>query len=233
MPSTRSSLTRFLASALLVVAGSMAVTADDAAPAAVGATEAAAKLRVGNGRFALNEPGSPDISSARRKVIAGGQTPYAVVLTCADSRVAPEYVFNAGLGDLFVCRVAGNVADTNVLGSIEYAVEHLHAPLIVVMGHSKCGAVAAALAGGAPHGNLGSLLESVHVGEGLPEGKDEKLAAAIAHNAEFQADALTTHSEVIREFVKSGKVKIVTAVYDLATGRVEWLPAKVAAPATK
>src|SRR5439155_1280302 len=115
------------------------------AEAPVTGAQALERLKAGNTRFAADKSNPKNIGKDRRAVLAKGQHPFAVVLTCADSRVAPELVFDQGLGDLFVLRVAGNIADPFVLGSIEYAVEHLHTPLIVVLGHESCGAVAAAL----------------------------------------------------------------------------------------
>src|SRR5438105_3479472 len=113
------------------------------------------RLKDGNGRFAADKPAARKTDAKRRAELAAGQHPFAVVLTCADSRVAPELVFDAGLGELFVLRVAGNIADPAVVGSIEYAVEHLHTPLIVVLGHESCGAVAAALDGAKLPGDPG------------------------------------------------------------------------------
>ena len=126
------------------------------------------------------------------------------------------------LGDLFVCRVAGNVTDPVVLGSIEYAVEHLGSPLIVVLGHTKCGAVAAALAGGHAEGNLGALLEHVHPGSNLPADAAAKSDAGVANNARRQVKNLTSQSAVIRELVKKGRVAVTGGVYSLDTGEVTW-----------
>jgi len=123
------------------------------------------QLKKGNERFVADRLAAKDLGADRRRELAKGQHPFAIVLTCADSRVAPEFIFNQGLGDLFVLRVAGNIADPFVLGSMEYAVEHLHVPLIVILGHTKCGAVDAALAENKPHGNLGKLIEQVYPGK--------------------------------------------------------------------
>src|SRR2546421_4904043 len=128
-------------------------------------------LKQGNERFTQGKLAARDIGASRRAALAKGQHPFAVVLTCADSRVAPELVFDQGLGDIFVLRVAGNIADRSVIGSIEYAVEHLHTPLIVVLGHESCGAVQAALEGKSLPGDLGWLVQQVHVGVKLPEDK--------------------------------------------------------------
>src|SRR5207237_5372942 len=105
--------------------------------------QALSRLVAGNQRFVAHKPTHPHEDLARRHDLAGSQHPFAVVLSCSDSRLPPELVFDQGLGDLFVIRVAGNITDAAVIGSIEYAVEHLHAPLIVVLGHEKCGAVTA------------------------------------------------------------------------------------------
>ena len=158
--------------------------------------------------------------------MAKGQNPFAIILTCADSRVVPEYVFNQGLGDIFVLRVAGNIADPFELGSMEYAVEHLHVPLIVVLGHSKCGAVDAALGEHKPAGNLGKLVAEIQVGQDLPKENAAALETAIKNNARHQAASLTKRSEVLKEFVEHKKVRIVSGVYSLETGKVEWLKEK-------
>src|SRR5262249_12500226 len=143
--------------------------------------------------------------------------------TCADSRLTPEFIFNQGLGDIFVLRVAGNLAEPYFLASIEYAVEHFHVPLIVLLGHEKCGAVGAALGAEKPTGILGKLIGEVEVGKDLPADKDAALAAAVKNNARHQARLLTERSDVIKEHVAKKKVRIVSGVYRLASGEVEWL----------
>ena len=192
-------------------------------------------LNAGNAHFVHDEPLPTDLSSKHRAAIAPKQHPYAVVLTCADSRVAPEHIFGAGLGELFVVRVAGNVVDPVVAGSIEYAVEHLHAHLIVVLGHSSCGAVAAKISP-PEHASpsLSELLEHVHTGD-VTDKKD--LPAAIVANTSWQAEMLF-HSPVIAEAIKLGQTKpdtdnsvtvhVYSGVYDLVTGEAKLSP--VAAP---
>lgn len=184
------------------------------------------QLKDGNERFAADRSEHKDVDSARRKELVAGQHPFAVVLTCADSRVPPEIIFDQGLGNLFVVRVAGNVAATSTLGSIDYAVEHLHVPLVVVLGHEKCGAVAAALGDHKPAGNLGKLIGKVHVGENLPAGKDEALNGAAENNARHQAKSLVEQSEIVREHVEQHKLRVVAGMYELDTGKVRWLDAK-------
>ncbi len=184
--------------------------------------QALALLKAGNERYVSGRHASQDNPSERRATLAKGQKPFAVVIGCADSRTAPEIIFDQQLGSLFVCRVAGNVTDPVVLGSVEYAVEHLHAPLIVVLGHSKCGAVSAALAGGHAPGNIGSLLEHVHTGSGLPADKDAKTGVAVSNNTVYQKKTITANSEIIRKFVKERKVRVASGVYSLDTGSVTW-----------
>ena len=126
------------------------------------------KLKAGNKRFVEQRLSDKELAK-HCAATADGQHPYAIVLACADSRVAPELVFDETIGDLFVIRVAGNVVDPDVLGSIEYAVEHLHVRLIVVLGHDKCGAVTAALSKETPPpGNLGELIHKIDGGKDLP-----------------------------------------------------------------
>jgi carbonic anhydrase len=193
---------------------------------ALSAEQAWDRLKKGNEKFVVDKSASQNVGMERRRELAKGQHPFAIVLTCADSRVAPEFIFNQGLGDLFVLRVAGNIADPFVLGSMEYAVEHLHVPLIVILGHTKCGAVEAALADNKPHGNLGKLIEQVYPGKDLPPQKDAALQVAIQNNVRHQAELLTKHSEVLKEFVEHKKVRVVPGVYHLATGKVDWLDEK-------
>jgi carbonic anhydrase len=205
-----------------IVVSAAPVAAQDAKPTPASALQ---RLKDGNDRFAADMPAKRDVGKDRRAELAKGQHPFAVVLTCADSRVAPELLFDTGLGDLFVLRVAGNIADPAVVGSIEYAVEHLHAPLIVVLGHENCGAVAAAIDGKPIPGDLGWLVKQIKLGDKLPADKDAKLAAGVRNNAEAAAADLLTRSKVITEEVKNKKVAIVSGVYSLKTGKVEWTTA--------
>ena len=145
-----------------------------------------------------------------------------MVLACADSRIAPELIFNQGLGDIFVLRVAGNIADPFVLGSAEYAVEHLHTPLLVVLGHEKCGAVAAALDPEKPGGNLGKVISDVYAGKQLPEETGAALSAAVRNNVLRQVEMTTIRSEVLKKAVEEKRLKIVGGVYHLDDGKVEW-----------
>ena len=183
------------------------------------------RLKAGNNRFADGKLERPNLSVQRRRELAGGQKPFAVVLTCADSRLTPEFIFDQGLGDLFVLRVAGNIADPFEIGSIEYAVEHLHVPLVVVLGHEKCGAVQAALDPKKPPGNLGELLGLIDVGKDLRPGKDA-LPAAVTNNVRHQTRLLTDRSRVIKEHMVKKEVRIVSGVYQLESGKIDWLEEK-------
>lgn len=220
-----------IGSILLLIAASVLTNCTTTAPAgheahefksAVAPQAAQERLQAGNERYANEQQGKQDDPSERRLRFAGDQKPFAVVLACADSRTPPEILFDQQLGDLFVCRVAGSVTDPVVLGSIEYALLHVssHPSLIVVLGHTNCGAVKSALAGGPAPDNTTKLLRHVHVGDGLPSGKDAKLNAAVANNTAYQARSLTSNSKVIRDLVEEGKVRIVSGVYSLETGRV-------------
>ncbi len=181
------------------------------------------RLKEGNARFVTDKPAEKDVSAKRRAEVAKGQHPFAIVLTCADSRLSPELIFDLGLGDAFVLRNAGNISDIDVLGSIEYATEHLKVPLVVVLGHQGCGAVNAVLGKEHATGNLKELLQHVHVPEKLPEDKEEALRAAIKANTLHQAGRLTKQSKELAELASSGRLKIVAGVYSLRTGEIDWL----------
>jgi carbonic anhydrase len=204
--------------------------ANDAQPAVVdahAAQQAALQGLVdGNGRFVDGKPASCVLGADLRRELAKGQHPRAVVLSCSDSRVPPEYVFDQQLGQVFVVRTAGNVADGVALGSIEYAVEHLGIPVIVVLGHRSCGAVKAAIevrrAHAHPHGNVEEVLKLVMpaVLQAERAKAPDLLDAAIDANVALEAQALLKRSRIIAERVEAGKLRIVTAVYDLETGKV-------------
>jgi carbonic anhydrase len=181
------------------------------------------KLKEGNTRFVADKPAPRELSMKKRVKLAMEQQPFAVVLTCADSRVSPELIFDQGLGDLFVLRVAGNITDPGVVGSIEYAVTKLHCPLIVVLGHESCGAVKAAMHVEEVHGNLGALIEQVRIGRNLPREADAALSAAVKVNVLHHAGELTYKSTVLRDFATSERIRILPAVYSLTTGEVTWL----------
>jgi len=182
------------------------------------------RLIQGNRRYASHHPRHPDQSFKRQKELAAGQHPFAIVLGCSDSRVPPELVFDQGLGDLFVIRVAGETLDDEVIGSIEYAVEHLGAPLVVVLGHEKCGAVQAAVEGGQLHGHIHALIDPIKpaVAEAKRRGGDV-LSAAIDINTESIVRQLRDSEPILKEAFQHGRLKVVGARYSLGTGVVTWL----------
>ena len=175
-------------------------------------------LLEGNARYVSGNATSSNLPEDR-KALAAGQSPEVVVIRCADSRVAPEIVFDQKLGDLFVCGVAGNIPTPEIIGSIEYAVAVLGSKVIVVMGHSSCGAVSAAM------GDTSELPQPLRLLIGqvqLPSTKKNPsytLPDAIACNAEHGIHILMTGSEVIADAVAAGELKIVAGVQDLATGK--------------
>ena len=193
---------------------------------------AMARLMAGNARYVAARATHPNGDAARRRLVAAGQHPFAVVLACADSRVAPELVFDQGLGDLFVVRVAGNVVDDAVLASIEYAVIHLGANLVMALGHERCGAVKATADALAGHGSpddadtkIGALAALIAPAvRAVPAGAADKVDAAVSLNAAHAAAEIFAGSKPLRTRVLAGDLKIVAARYDLDDGKVT--PAK-------
>jgi carbonic anhydrase len=185
-----------------------------------------ADLMKGNKRFMAGNHTSVNFTSSRKMLIKE-QKPRVIVLGCADSRVPPEFIFDKNLGELFVVRDAGNIADAVSLGSIEYAIEHLHSKMIVVLGHESCGAVAATVSGKEmPSKNLRAITESI--APALEGSKTcliggESNLSCIELNAEHSAAELLLKSSIIKEAVESGEVTIISAVYHLETGQVERL----------
>jgi carbonic anhydrase len=189
-------------------------------------------LLEGNARFRAGHPRTRDLVASRAQ-LAEGQHPGAIILSCSDSRVPPEMVFDQTLGDLFVVRVAGNVADTIALASIEYAAEHLHARVIVVLGHEKCGAVTAAATGAKmPSVHLQALVDEIS--PALLK-REPTPGAALVHqgveaNVAATAAELLERSPILKEEAHAGKLRIVMAVYDLASGEVRVLPDGAVSP---
>jgi carbonic anhydrase len=180
-------------------------------------------LMSGNRRYASGHPRHPHQNARRRAEIAAGQHPFASILSCADSRVPPEIVFDEGLGDLFVTRLAGNIADDGVIGSLEYASEHLHVPLIVVLGHTNCGAIAAAAAGGEAHDHVRTLVEALKPAIDKARTMPGDLQAnAVRVNVEMTVARLRASEPTLSKLVREGKLRVVGAIYDLKTGRVDW-----------
>lgn len=180
------------------------------------------RLKSGNENFVSGNLEHKLQDSSRRGDLTTGQSPDAIVLSCADSRVVPEIMFDSGLGELFVIRVAGNVANTSSIASIEYAVAHLGSQVIMVLGHQSCGAVTAAMGGGDNGHNLNHLL--AHITPSIskaPEGAPVNDVVKV--NAQLNAEDLVTRSSIIGDAVKKGTVKIVSAYYNLDSGKVDFL----------
>jgi carbonic anhydrase len=187
-------------------------------------------LQQGNGRYVAGNPLHPNQGLERRAMTtARGQHPFATVLTCSDSRVPVEVLFDCGVGDVFVVRVAGNVVNTDEAGSIEYGVDHLETPLLVVLGHTHCGAVTAVAGGGEIHGNIGALVKNIGTAvkaakEAHPELSGSALVEeAVVANVWQSVDDLFRTSETARKRVKGAKLKVVGALYDIESGKVVWL----------
>ena len=188
--------------------------------ASVSADAALAKLKEGNLRFASSEVSQSKPTAARRAETAQEQHPFAIILGCADSRTAPELIFDQNLGDLFVIRTAGNLVDDHGLGSIEYAVAHLGARLVVVLGHQRCGAVKAALESDHAPGHIESLVRDIQPAVKAAKGKPgDALSATVTENAREVA-AQIKQKAALGDLAK--EVRIVYAVYDLDTGKIDW-----------
>ncbi len=185
-------------------------------------TDVIQRLKEGNQRFVADKMKGELQDQDRRTVLAEGQQPYAIVLSCADSRVVPELAFDTGLGELFVVRVAGNVANTSSIASIEYAVAHLGSSVIVVLGHQNCGAVGAAIGGGDNGHNLNHLLSHITPALAASEA-GATVNEVVKKNAALTAKELTTRSAIIQEAVAKGAVQIVPAYYNLDSGKVDFL----------
>lgn len=198
----------------------------------ISATEALQRLKTGNARFVAERSASTPATRDDRHALVEGQAPFAVILGCSDSRVPVEIIFDQGFGDLFVIRVAGNIVAPSQIASVEFAVENFGTPLVVVMGHSRCGAVAATLnelqrpeTDRAP-ANLRSIIgrirpsvQTVLDGGGDPS---QLLQRAVRANARAAANHLRHSSDILEPLVQSGELQVVAAEYALETGAVEF-----------
>jgi carbonic anhydrase len=185
------------------------------------------KLIEGNRRFTSGNFAARDMGVKRREELLKGQNPFAVIVCCSDSRVPPELVFDQALGDIFIVRTAGNVVDTIATGSVEYAVEHLHTPLVVVMGHENCGAVKAAVDGGEAEGCVGAIIEKIE--PSLARAKESGAAGAELYEATADENILSTirdlqKSPVIQHLLASGQLALVGAKYHLGSGEIVFNP---------
>lgn len=178
------------------------------------------ELLEGNDRFVKAKRRNPNQTQSRLVEVAKGQKPFASILGCADSRVPSEIVFDQGLGDLFVCRIAGNIATTQQIGSLEFGSLVLGTKVILVMGHERCGAVEAAIKGAQVPGRIGSLLEAIKPSvESSKDKEGDKLENACKANILAQVEKLKS-STVLSELIKAEKLKIVGGYYDLDTGKI-------------
>ncbi|NJL23954.1 MAG: carbonic anhydrase [Calothrix sp. SM1_5_4] len=185
-------------------------------------------LQNGNARYLNSKLRKDGQGTGDRTRLVSGQTPHTIILSCSDSRVPPEIVFDQKLGEIFVVRTAGEALDNNVVGSIEYAVEHLGSKLLVVMGHSSCGAVKAALStmdgtsAGTPA--LDALVKDLHPRLASFKGKKPSADAQVESlaNARGVAGDLLKRSKLLKEFADSGKLRIVASLYDLSSGKVKF-----------
>jgi carbonic anhydrase len=180
------------------------------------------QLMDGNQRFMQQQGEHPDQSQARIKEVASAQHPFAALLSCADSRVPPEILFDQGIGDLFDIRVAGNIVTPEVLGSLEYAVEILNTPLIMVLGHERCGAVTAAVQGERLPGHISSFVNPIKPAFfwTKDESSDDPVDRAVRANVQYQIEKLKQSSTSLYQRLQDGKLKIVGGRYDLDTGEV-------------
>ena len=221
------SLFRLLAALVFLLANAANSFAHE--PAGVTADDALRRLDQGNDRFVagrVSETTPASITEIRRKV-AQVQKPFAIIVGCSDSRVGPEVLFDQKIGDIFVIRTAGEVVDSIGLGSIEYAVAHLGVPLIVVLGHERCGAVSAAVSGAKERGHIATVLKAIKPAVNMSKGQPgDPVENAVRAQAIDVAAYLKAAGPILKEAVRSGKLKVIAARYDLDSGKVSLLPAK-------
>ena len=183
--------------------------------------DALGRLKSGNANFVGDKIDGVLANYKTTKSLEDGQSPFAIIVSCADSRVVPELVFDAGLGEIFVIRVAGNIANTSSVASLEYAVAHLGVNLVVVLGHENCGAVSAAIQGGDNGHNLNQLL--CHITPALHASESKAVNDVVKVNAQLTCKEIESKSAIVQSAVNSGKLKLVPAFYNLATGKVDFI----------
>ncbi len=180
------------------------------------------KLMEGNQRYIQQKRTFPDQARSRVVEVAQGQHPFATILACSDSRVAPEIIFDQGLGDLFDIRIAGNFIDDVVLGNMEYAALELGVPLLVILGHERCGAVKAALDGKAVPGHISTLVAAIKPAVDATKNREgDAWDNAVRANVKMNVNKLKSSSPILAAAVKAGQLKVVGARYDLDSGQVE------------
>jgi carbonic anhydrase len=218
-------MTRVVTTIAVLLTAGLAVGRGAVPQQAPSADRVLQELKDGNAHHVAHRDTHPHDTAARQRDLVKGQHPHATVLSCADSRVPPEIVFDQGLGDLFTVRSAGNVAGDIELGSIEYAVAHLDTPVVVVMGHQSCGAVTAAVEGGEILGHTGAFITPI-----MPSVTQARTLSgnviedAVRIHVEHVVEQLRTSRPVLADYVTRGKLRVVGAVCALDTGRVTWLP---------
>jgi len=194
------------------------------------AREALALLKEGNARFVCSQTEGPNRAKEQRRLTASqGQKPFVTIISCSDSRVPLSVIFDRGIGDIFTVRVAGNVCGPSEIGSTEYAVERLKTPLVVIMGHTKCGAITAVADGEEVSGYLFDLAQKIvpavekarNQADGLTG--DELLTECAIQNVKCQMESLVRDSDAIRKFLKARSVELIGALYDVEHGDVSWL----------
>lgn len=184
--------------------------------------EALIKLLEGNKRFVEFKQNHPHQNEARLNEVSSSQNPFAIIVGCSDSRVPPEIIFDQGIGDLFIIRNAGNVVDDFAMASIEYAVEHLDVKLIVVLGHERCGAVDATIKGGHLPGQLNRLTDEIKPAiNSAKRLTGDLLTNVIYANTKRIEDQISSSEDIIKKFIQHKGLKVVSAYYNLDTGKVE------------
>ena len=182
------------------------------------------KLLDGNKRCVACNQQNPRQDARRRREVSKGQKPFAVIVGCSDSRIPPELIFDQGLGDLFVVRLAGNIVDALALGSIEYAVEHLGTKLVVVLGHGKCGAVTAATQGSDAPGHVGAIVKAIQPAvKKVRKLPGDLVDNAIRANVTLVADKIKASKPILSEMAEMGEIKVIGAYYNIESGAVELL----------
>lgn len=209
----------------LVVVSALALAAVSSAQ--TGSADQLKRLMDGNARYVAGKSVHANQDRARRTEVAKGQKPFAMLLSCADSRVPPEILFDQGLGDLFVVRVAGNIADPHALGSLEYGAQVLGARFLMVLGHEYCGAVDAAVKGGKVGGNIDSIIDTIAPAAARAKADTattDLLNRAINENVREVIAAINQRSGSLSGMAGKGDLKIVGARYDLDSGEVTVVP---------
>jgi len=217
----------FIVFVILLMSTATVFSASSVGSVSVSADEAINLLMAGNNRFVSESYSRPDIGQARIAELSNGQYPFAVIVACSDSRVAPELLFDQGLGDLFVIRTAGNIIDDIAIGSVEYAVANFGVNLALVLGHDGCGAVRATIAGGKAEGHIDAIVQQIKPALATAKTKQgDLLTNTIAENIDQVVSRLQTSQPILANNVKSGKIKIVGGVYNLTDGLVTLRPVK-------